>query len=376
MRALLILWILLNSYFVCGQTLPTFYFNERAAKITASLDDNALAAQVILSGIDGKAHLVPAMRSLLERIPAGGIMLFSYNLDTSKDDVKKLLSESYNLVANSNGIPPFIAVDHEGGHVHRFGPGVERLPSAFSFWELAQKESREAALARAETLFRRSAREIRDLGITMVLGPVAETLSSSNRLFLDTRSYGPDPDFTRAAALVYARSMDAAGIACVLKHFPGNSEADPHNRASTLNNNKAALDAMVKPFAGLIGDCEPAAVLVSHVMVPALDGKRIASLSAPVIRGWLLGALGVKGIVMADDFSMAAVAASGVNPSSAVVEALNSGVDMVMVWPKDLMAAHRSILNALNEGRLSRGRLLEAAGRIIAAKMRYGIMRN
>ena len=373
-RCFLILfcWTFCLEYGVFAQE-PYPRFGPQGYKVAMSLDDNALAAQVLLAGIDGKTSLVPAMRNLLERIPAGGIMLFGYNLDTPKDEVKKLLSESSDLAAQKTGIPPFIAVDHEGGLVHRFGPGVERLPPALSFWELAQKEGRDAALARAETLYRRSAREIRDLGITMALGPVAETFNTDNRLFLDTRSYGPDPDFTRDAASAYIRGMNAAGIACVLKHFPGNSAADPHTGASTLNAGKAALNEMVRPFTGIMRGLGPSAVLISHVMLPALDSKRIASLSRPVIEGWLRSELGFYGIVLADDFSMAAVAASGVDPDAAAVEALSAGVDMVMVWPRNLSAVHASILEALKNGRLQRARLLDAAGRIIAEKMRYGV---
>ena len=345
-----------------------------AAVIVSSMDDDTLAAQVLLSGIDGRLALTPDMRTILKKVPAGGIMLFRYNLDSSKDEVRELLSEVSSLVSDSGGIPPFIAVDHEGGLVHRFGPGVERLPAAFSFWELAQKEGRNAALARAELLYRLSALEIKGLGITMVLGPVAEILNNDNRAFLDTRSYGPDPDFVGAAASVFIKMMDAAGIASVVKHFPGNTGADPHSKVSSLKAGRPELSEMVKPFTGLFYEDEPAAVMVSHVMVPALDDQKIASLSRAVIQGWLRGELGFKGIVLADDFSMGAATGTGQNLSEAAVEALNAGVDMIMVWPGNIRQVHASILKALKDGRLPRVRLMEAAGKIIAGKLRYGIV--
>jgi len=351
-------------------------FMAQAAEIAASLDDSTLAAQVLLTGIDGKAALSPDMKALLGRIPAGGIMLFKYNLDTPKDDVKALLSEAASLVAGKAGIPPFMAVDHEGGLVHRFGPGITKLPSAFSFWELAQKEGTAAALARAEMEYSLSAGEIRGLGITLVLGPVAEKLDNDNRLFLDTRSYGSDPDFTRDAALAFIKSMDSAGIACAVKHFPGNTAADPHSGATTLKADKAALDDMVKPFAEIIRSFPPAAVMVSHVKVPAVDNKTIASLSPLVIRGWLRGELGFEGIVLADDFIMAAVSAQGIDPAAAAVEALNAGVDMIMTWPRNISAVHAAVLQALGDCRLTRSRLREAACRIIAAKIQYGLLHD
>jgi beta-N-acetylhexosaminidase len=344
-----------------------------AAEIAASMSDSVLVAQVLLAGIDGKTHLTPAMRSILERVPTGGIVLFRYNLDTPKEDVKKLLAETTALVKTGAGIAPFVAVDHEGGVVNRFGPGVERLPSAFSFWELAQKEGREASLARAETLYRRSAQEIRELGITMVLGPVAETLDNENRKFLETRSYGSDHDFTGEAASAFVKSMSAFGIASAVKHFPGNGAADPHDGAVAIRAGKPTLDEMVKPFAAVIRSQSPSAIMLSHVMVPALDSRKNASLSDKVIKDWLRGELGFKGIVLADDFSMGAVAASGISPGAAAVEAINAGVDMIIVWPKDVITVHAAILNALKEKRVSRERLEEAASRIIAEKLRYEI---
>jgi len=348
-------------------------YARRAAEIAASMSDSVLAAQVLLAGIDGKTHLTPAMRSILERVPAGGIVLFKYNLDTPKEDVKKLVAETTALVKSGSGLAPFVAVDHEGGVVQRFGPGVEMLPSAFSFWELAQKEGREASLARAETLYRRSAQEIRELGITMVLGPVAETLNDENRKFLETRSYGSDHDFTGAAASAFVKSMSASGIASAVKHFPGNGAADPHDGIVAIQAGKSALDEMVKPFAAIIRSQSPSAIMLSHVMVPALDSRKNASLSDKVIKDWLRRELGFKGIVLADDFSMGAVAASGISPGAAAVEAINAGVDMIIVWPKDVIAVHSSILNALKEKRVSRERLEEAASRVIAEKLRYEI---
>jgi beta-N-acetylhexosaminidase len=348
-------------------------YSKQAAEIAASMSDSVLAAQVLLAGIDGKTRLTPAMRSILERVPAGGVVLFSYNLDTPKEDVKKLLEETTSLVKAGAGIAPFVAVDHEGGVVHRFGPGVEKLPSAFSFWELAQKEGREASLARAETLYRRSAQEIRELGITMVLGPVAETLNNENQRFLETRSYGSDHEFTAAAASAFIKSMNASGIASAVKHFPGNGAADPHDKGASIGASKTLLDEMVRPFADLIRSLNPPTIMLSHVMVPALDSQKNASLSSIVIKDWLRGELGFRGIVLADDFSMGAVAARGLSPGAAAVEALNAGVDMIIVWPRDVIAVHASILNAVRERRVSRERLVEAVSRIITEKLRYDI---
>ncbi|MCL2007714.1 MAG: glycoside hydrolase family 3 protein [Treponema sp.] len=346
----------------------------RAAQIATSLDDNALAAQVLMTAVDGRGSLGPGMRPLLERIPAGAVMLFGFNLNSTVEETKNLISEARDYIERSSGVPPFIAVDHEGGLVHRFGAGVERLPSAYSFWQMTQREGRSAALTHAETLYFRSAREIRDLGITMVLAPIVEILDEDNTAFLSTRSYGPDPDFVIDAASVFIKGMQSAGIASVLKHFPGNSSADPHYAFSALSAPRETLDLMVRPFAEIINNLDPPVVMMSHVMVPALDPNRNASLSPIVIQDWLRGELNFKGIVLADDYIMDAIAGTGLTPATAAIEALNSGVDMIMVWPRDIAGVHASILAALGDGRLSRERLLEANERIIAEKLRFNLI--
>jgi beta-N-acetylhexosaminidase len=258
--------------------------------------------------------------------------------------------------------------------VHRFGAGVAPLPAPASFWDAAQIQGRELALKRVEETAQNSGREIRELGITMNLAPVAEILDEENHFFLETRSYGPDPDFTEAAVSAFIRGMETAGIACVVKHFPGNTSEDPHSGRGVLTVDREALDKMVKPFAGVIQEVHVPAVMVSHIVVSAWDEERNASLSPKIIQDWLRGNLGFTGIVVADDFSMSAVAASGIDSGAAAVEALNAGVDMVMTWPRNLASVHRAILTALQEGRLSRERLQEAVERIILEKIHYGLI--
>jgi beta-N-acetylhexosaminidase len=273
-------------------------------------------------------------------------------------------------------IPPFIAADHEGGQVHRFGPGITRLPAA-AFWEeLAEKEGREAALEALETAAYESGLEIRDLGLTLSLAPVAEILNNDNRRFLEDRSFGSETGFTTAAAAAYIRGMERAGVGCVVKHFPGNSGADPHTNVVVLSGSREELDRAVEPFAALIrnassGGPPVAGIMVSHALVPAWDPERIGSLSPVLINRWLREDLGFRGIVLADDFSMAA---ARTGPEEAAVLSLAAGADMVMAWPSGLRKLHRAILSALEQGVLSRSRLEEAAARIITEKIRLGLL--
>jgi len=350
----------------------------QAADIAAALNDRQLAAQVIISGIDGKGHLARDMRILLSESPVGGIMLFKYNLDAENDAIRELIAEA---VALTGAIPPFVAVDHEGGEVNRFRRGVADLPPAGSYWEMTRSMGKDGVTAHINSDSFIAGRAISGLGVNMNLAPVAEFLSEENRVFLDDRSYGPDPVFTAAAAAAFIAGMEQAGVLCVVKHFPGSAGTDPHLYPSVLGGDKAALAELIAPTASLIrGNQARAAraLMVSHSAVPAWDSENIASLSAAVMGGWLRDELGFDGLIMCDDFSMAAAsgpaAAKGLKPEVAAAMSLVAGADMVLVWPPDLRKTHRAILAALDEGRLSRERLREAAERIIFEKIRMGLI--
>ncbi|GHU15211.1 glycosyl hydrolase [Spirochaetia bacterium] len=381
-RSVLVLLLLSFLVFPCfGQDEQAL--RERAAVIAASLDDRLLAGQVIMTGVDGKARLSADMKYILGQCPPGAIMLFRYNLDTPKNEVKNFLDECREFVAAETGgagIPPLIAVDHEGGSVHRFGPGVTRLPAA-AFWaEQSKTTDREGSLAALEEASFQSGKEIRDLGITLNLAPVAETLNSDNSRFLGERSFGAESRFTADAAAAFIRGMDRAGIGCTLKHFPGNTGTDPHEASAVLRGSRKELAEMAAPFASLIKNEKVSAVMVSHALVPAWDSENIGSLSPAVIGDWLRGELGFTGIILADDFSMAAAINTSrasslrLSPEDAAVASLAAGADMVMAWPPNIRQIQRAILAALANGSLSRERLREAAARIIAEKIRLGLI--
>jgi len=353
---------------------------HEASRIAAALDDRRLAAQVIISGIDGKGRLPHYMRLLLEECPAGGIMLFRYNLDADNEAIQALIAETAALITAENSvenptaaIPPFVAVDHEGGTVNRFRPGVADLPPAAFYREMAQN----SAITGINAGSFNAGMAISALGINLNLAPVAEYLHADNRDFLEDRSYGADPVFTAEAAAAFIAGMEQAGILCVVKHFPGSAGADPHRFPSILKGGREALAELTAPITALIRGGQARAIMVSHSAVPAWDSENIASLSSTVMGDWLRQELGFEGIIVCDDFSMASAGGqSHLKPETAAVLSLAAGADMVLVWPPDLRRTHRAILTALNNGKLSRERLREAAGRIIFEKIRMGLLHD
>lgn len=112
--------------------------------------------------------------------------------------------------------------------------------------------------------------------------------------------------------------------------------------------------------------------MLSHTLVPAIDPVEPASLSSGVISR-LKEQLGFGGIVLTDDLVMAALSRSG-GPGVAAVLALSAGADMLMVSGGPAVEAVRKAVGAaLADGRLRRDRLEDAATRIVAQKLRFGL---
>ena len=342
----------------------------RALEIASSLDDRLLAAQLLISGIDGRGSLQPHIETLFSGIPPGGVMLFRYNLNTDSDSIRSLLSQTFSLISDASDIPPFIAVDHEGGTVYRFQNGVAALPAASSYWETCLSQGRERALEKIGDDVLRAGREIKELGINMNFAPVAEYLTDDNLSFLESRSYGPDPSFTAEAAAAFVRAMEQAGVLCVVKHFPGSAGPDPHYSPSVIKGDRAELDRLVFPFAQVFNH-GARAVMIAHSSVPTMDSE-IASLSPVVMGNWLRGDIGFDGLIISDDFIMAAAGNS--SPEEAAIRSIAAGSDMVLVWPANLRHTHTAFISAIEEGRLSRERLRDAAERIIYEKLKMGFI--
>ena len=368
-----------------------------AARIAVAFDDRQLAAQVIISGIDGKGRLSLQMRSLLEDCPAGGVMLFRYNLDTDNEAIQQLIKETKDLIAENSKVElpedeavlafsvlPFIAVDHEGASVNRFKPGTADLPAAAMYADAVNNNNENIKNVMKHIIndSYNAGQIINSLGINVNFAPVAEFLTKDNSDFLGNRVYSSDPVFTTQAAAAFILGMKQANVLCAVKHFPGSAGKDPHYFTSVLEGGKAVLDMLTVPFTALIGKGYTRAIMVSHSAVPALDSQNISSLSPIVMKNWLRHELGFNGIIICDDFSMAAAknfagsaesgSESALTPEAAAVKSLAAGADMILVWQPDLQRTHRAIQAALDDGTLSREHLREAVTRIVFEKLRLG----
>ncbi|HET9870697.1 MAG TPA: glycoside hydrolase family 3 N-terminal domain-containing protein, partial [bacterium] len=114
-------------------------------------------------------------------------------------------------------------------------------------------------------------------------------------------------------------------------------------------------------------------VMLSHVIYKNVDPYFPASLSSEMIQTLLRRQLGYQGLVISDDLRMDAI--RDYYPLDvSVVQAVNAGVDVLLVTDNLEGRVMDSLVAAVRSGRIPMAVIDEAYGRILATKKKYGII--
>ena len=126
---------------------------------------------------------------------------------------------------------------------------------------------------------------------------------------INVRAWGEDPATAGALATAFLRGVQAEGVLSCAKHFPGHGDtsSDSHLTLPLLAHSRERLAAIeLPPFQQAIA-AGVASVMTAHLMLPALDGERPATLSKPVLTGLLRRELGFEGLIVTDALVMDAI---------------------------------------------------------------------
>ena len=329
--------------------------------MTLPADPTVLARGVIGVGFTGTTAQ-DAPLAALRAFQPGALILFARNAGTAAE-----LRELVAALRTAGSPPPLIAVDQEGGRVERIGDGVAALPSA-----MAVGATGEVALA--ERLGVLLGRDLRRLGITVDLAPVADLSLQPRSTVVATRAYGDEPERVGAFAGAFAHGLERAGVAAAVKHFPGHGSTadDSHVALPRITADAATLRARdLIPFARAIAGRAASIVMSAHIVVDAFDPDRPATLSPAVLTGLLRDELGFDGVVATDCLEMDAIA-RGVGTVRGAVGALAAGADLLFISHR-LELAHQAaeaIVAAVRDGAISLARLQEAYRRVGALRAR------
>ena len=281
---------------------------------------------------------------------AAGAILFRDNL--VDPDQLRALTRSLRRAAPD----VLICVDQEGGEI-RVVPWAEPERSAPD--QAAFGSVREDSLA--------AGRDLRDAGINVTLGPVADVPTEGS--VMTNRAFTSDPE---AAANAVAESLDGwheAGVGTTVKHFPGlgGASVNTDDGSATVDRTRRELNEDLAPFAFAI-ESGTEFVMASHAVYPALDPDRIASQSSAVIEDLLRADLGFRGVVMTD--SLEAQAVQDVSDvEEAAVASAGAGVDVMLTTGQgSYTRVFRALLAEARDDRAFRERVKQSAARVLAAQ--------
>jgi len=202
-----------------------------------------------------------------------------------------------------------------------------------------------------------------------------------------SRMFGTTPEQVITYAGAFLDGLQQNGVAGTLKHWPGigSAPANPDYGLPTITHSQAQLSSIdFASFRALLTQ-QPGMIMVTHVMVPAYDSHEPASLSPVLIDQVLRGQLGYQGVVITDAMDggglLQFMQQQGyTDPAQAIaqasVQAILAGNDIVEcpIEPDRLAAVVATVTTAVQSGRISQERLRQSLRRIVALKVRMGLI--
>ncbi|MEV0635074.1 glycoside hydrolase family 3 protein [Streptomyces sp. NPDC050619] len=299
---------------------------------------------------------------LLRRLGEGlaSVGLFGRNIATPE----QLAALTAQLRAERDDV--LVAIDEEGGDVTRLEvrtgssfPGNNAL-GAVDDVALTQEVAAELG------------RRLAACGVNLNWAPSADVNSNPSNPVIGVRSFGAAPELVARHTAAYVTGLQSAGVAACTKHFPGHGDTaiDSHHALPRIDADASVLDGReLAPFRAAI-TAGSRALMTAHILVPALDPDRPATLSRRILTDLLRGELGYDGLIVTDGMEMQAIAGTyGIERGS--VRALAAGADAICVGggladDETVRRLRDALVTAVRSGELPEERLADAAERVRA----------
>jgi beta-N-acetylhexosaminidase len=319
--------------------------------------------QLAIAGFAG--HEIPAdLRSIAREFDLGGIILFARNV-AAPDQVADIAREAQSLAQE---LPLWVSVDQEGGR-------VARLKAPFTEWPPMLTLGRSGDERLAERFARALAAELKAVGISLDYTPVLDIHTNPKNPVIGDRALAERADDVARLGRIIITTLQSAGIAACGKHFPGHGDTstDSHHELPLIEHPPDRLEAVeLVPFRAAI-EADVASIMTAHILIPALDEERPATLSPAIVDGLLKKTLGYTGLVLSDDLEMRAISAKYGVPE-ATLASIAAGCDAVLmcgVSPEPQVAALEAVVHAVEDGVLPLKRVEDALTRHRRVKERF-----
>jgi beta-glucosidase len=263
-------------------------------------------------------------------------------------------------------IPLFLAADVEEGLGQRF-PGGTWFPPPMACGAIAPID-RELARQYARTLGQITAIEAVAVGLNWLLAPVVDVNNNSDNPVINIRAFSDRPEVVSELAAAFIEGAKSSPILTTAKHFPGHGDTatDSHLNLPTVPHDGARLaEIELPPFQDAIA-AGVDSVMTAHLLIPAWDEQRPATLSPQILEHKLRQQLGFDGLIVTDALIMGGITQYA-PPAEVAVMAIEAGND-ILLMPDNPEVAIAAIYDAVKSGRISEERIQASLQRIWRAK--------
>jgi len=349
--------------------------NAQQAKVQqlmAGMTLDQKLGQLLIVEYIGNSYTGTDLQYMIAKQYVGGFLYqeINQNFTPPYDVISNVAAFSRQAMSDAK-IPLLIGTDQEGGLVNRLLVFHGYLPSAA---DMAATGNPQVAYHQGSM----AAKWLQQLGINADLAPVVD-VHTVDPPVLVTRMFGSDPNTVATFAGAYLNGLQQNNVAGCLKHFPGLGAitSDPHAGLPIVNRSLAELESIdLAPYKLMIQKDQPAMIMSTDVLTPAIDPNLPAELSPKAINDLLRNQLGYNGVVITDGLYMQGISDRW-TLSQAAVLSIMAGNDLVEgpYSASQVAGVIAALKQAIQQGELTIDRINQSVERILLMKMRYGIIK-
>ncbi len=299
----------------------------------------------------------------LQLYQPGGVIFFESDFRGKKMETVR---RRVDTLQSYMKLPLFVGVDEEGGQVSRLKTLAETdIPTFDSARELAVQGTDEIFADTEEKM-----QYLKDMGINLNFAPVADVVENRDS-YMYQRSAGGDAKEVASYVKTVLSAMEEQGVMGCMKHFPGYGD-NVNTHTELAFDDRTLLEYESRDFLpfqeGIAAGADM--IMVSHIIMQAVDDKNPASLSGGV-HDILRDDVGFSGVIIADDLNMQAILKT-MTIGEATVRAFVAGNDMIFSanFTESMKAAEAAVLN----GELTEEQLDASVRRILRMKIDNGLI--
>ncbi|MGL6107874.1 glycoside hydrolase family 3 protein [Romboutsia sp.] len=300
-----------------------------------------------------------------ERITKYGMGGFRYNNMPAAD-----LHRQNAVIQEASKIPALVAANIEAGGDGGVGDGTH-LGYHVAVGATQDKEN-------AYKMGYYGCKEAAAIGCNWTFAPIVDINKNWRSSVIHNRCFSSDADQVLEMSKEYLRGANDAGLACCMKHFPGDGLDERDQHVVTTDNLMTCEEWDVefgKVYKGMI-DAGVESVMIGHLRLPEYqrrlkpgikDNEIMPATIAPeLLQGLLREQLGFNGLIITDATHMVGLT-SMIRREDMIPTTIAAGCDMILYY-RDKEEDTQALKTGLENGTLTMERFDEAVTRVLAFK--------